>query len=143
MLTFTLETLVLRGVVRTGELGVLRLFGVEATQGLPGDSNHPVLPPARTGPDADPVANPMVGYATKGISPRAGRSCRQIEGPSRRQQIVSHSGALSWRQQIGGSARAAAAIARALAAWLSAASVVEVSPRLAVLSLGAYEERSR
>src|SRR5262249_52956764 len=87
MFAFTLETLVLRGVVRTGELAVLRLFGVEATGGLPGSNVHPFLPPARTGPDAttdDPPANPMVaGYATKGVSPGAGRSCRQIESSRR------------------------------------------------------------
>jgi hypothetical protein len=65
MFTFTLEALVLRGVVRTGELGVLRLFGVEAKQGsLPGASDHPVLPPARTGPDTtDPSARNCSGHS--------------------------------------------------------------------------------
>lgn len=80
MIEFTLETLVLRGVVRTGELGVLRLFGVEAS-GHPGAAAFASLPPARTGPDTDP-ANPMVGYPAKGSSPRAGRSCRQSESVS-------------------------------------------------------------
>jgi len=128
MFAFTLETLVLRGVVRTDELGVLRLFGVQALAGNPGAAN-PVLPPARTGPDTTPVVG---NYPTKGSSPRAGRSCRHA-GSSVRQAIAK--AAASWRRQLGGTAHAAAAIAQALMAGV-VASVVEGGPRLAVLSLG-------
>jgi hypothetical protein len=131
MIAFTLETLVLRGVVRKDELGVPRLFGVETLTGRPGDVNS-VLPPARTGPDTDP-ANPKVGYPTKGERPRAGRSCRHA-GSSARQSIVRS--AAIWRRQPGGTALAAAAIAQALAAGIVATVGEVVSPRLAVLSLG-------
>jgi hypothetical protein len=131
MIAFTLNVLVLRGVVRTDELGVLRLFGVQAPGNHPGTSN-PVLPPARTGPDAD-VATADVGYPTKGVSPRAGRSCRQAESFSR-QQVAKNRAVSSWRD-LGGSARAAAAIARALAAGF-VATVGETNPRTAIESLG-------
>jgi hypothetical protein len=136
MFAFTLESLVLRGVVRKGELAVSRLgFGAKAT-------GHPVgvksvLPPARTGPDSDPL-NPDVGYPTKGFSPRAGRSCRHA-GSSTRQEIASAS--QLWCQ-TGGTASAAAAIAGALSARF-VASVVEVSPRFAVLMRLGLQGRSR
>jgi hypothetical protein len=136
MFAFTLESLVLRGVVRTGELAVSRLgFGATATRS-PEDANS-VLPPARTGPDTDPL-NPDVGYPTKGFSPRAGRSCRHA-GSSIRQEIATAS--KLWRQ-TGGTASAAAAITGALPARL-VASVVEVSPRLAVLMRLGTQGRSR
>jgi hypothetical protein len=130
MFAYTLETLVLRGVVRQDELGVLRLFGVGAKAGLPGNVNS-VLPPARTGPDTDPLT-PVVGYATEGVSPSAGRSCRHAR--SSVQQQVMRSAAVRWHR-LGGMALAAAAMMKALAARI-VASVGEVNPRLAILSLG-------
>lgn len=130
MIAFTLNTLVLRGVVRQDVLGVLRLFGVEALAGSPGNVNS-VLPPARTGPDTDPV--PLVGtYPTKGASPRAGRSCRSVNS-SVRQSIVRS--AAFWWHLLGGMAFAAAATAKALGAGF-VASVAEGNSRLMVLSLG-------
>jgi len=137
MFAFTLESLVLRGVVRTGELAVSRLgFGATAMRN-PGNPNS-VLPPARTGPDTDPL-NPDVGYPTEGFSPRAGRSCRHA-GSSIRQEIVTASAL--WRQ-TGGTASAAAAIADEALACRPVASVVEVSPRLAVLMRLGLQGRSR
>jgi len=134
MFACTLESLVLRGVVRQGELAVSRLgFGATATRS-PEDVKS-VLPPARTGPDTDPL-NPDVGYPTKSFSPRAGRSCRHA-GSSTRQDVAT---AMLW-QQIGGTASAAAAIAEALACR-PVASVVEVSPRLAVLMRLGLQGRS-
>ena len=133
MIAFTLNTLVLRGVVRTDEPGVLRLVGVQAPGNHPGTLDS-VLPPARTGPDAD-EATADVGYPTKGASPRAGRPCRQSESFSRQSTANQQRAASSWRRTAGGSARAAAAIARALVAGF-VATVGETNSRLAVGSRG-------
>jgi hypothetical protein len=136
MFAFTLESLVLRGVVRKGELaGSRRGFGATARRN-PGATNS-VLPPARTGPDTAPLM-PDVGYPTQGVSPRAGRSCRHA-GASVRQGIAKR--ATTWRL-TGGTASAAAAIAWALPARL-VAPVGEGSLRSAILTRLGTQGRSR
>ena len=128
MFAFTLQSLVLRRLVRQGELAVSRLgFGAKATRNP--ESVNSVLPPVRTGPDTA-VLMPDVGYPTKGVSPGAGRPCRHA-GASARQEIVTGA-ASSWRR-LGGTARAAAAIAGAIGSAV-VASVGAVSPRRLTLA---------
>jgi hypothetical protein len=142
MFAFTLETLVLRGVVRTGELGVARLgFGVKAEPRNPGNPNP--VPVPTTGimrPDTDPLT-PDVGYPTKSVSSGAGRSRRHADSRSQSGRIATT--AILWWQQLGGQATAAAAKCQALSAGL-AAPAGEVSPESAMVSVstGRIQQRS-
>lgn len=127
MFVFTLESLVLRGCVRKGELSVLG-FGLKAGPHNPGDTNsmRPSLPAVRR-PDPDPV-DALVGYPTKSICSGAGRSRRHAGSP--RREIATS--AILWWRQMGGSARAAAAKARELLAAI-VAPAGETTQRLAIL----------
>jgi hypothetical protein len=128
MFAFMLESLVLRGVVRTGELGVTRLgFGVKAEPQV-STSVHSSRPDMRR-----PDPNPAVldgNYPNQSIRSGAGRS-RRHAGPSRR-EIATF--AAAWWQKLGGTATAAAAQVRALCADLTA-SAGEGTTRLAILSV--------
>lgn len=88
MFAFTLDSLVLRGVVLTGELLVSRLgFGVVAEPWSPGNTHS--VRPSTTGqrvPDLT-EAMPEGNYPTKGIRSGAGRS-RCLAGSSIRRLLA-------------------------------------------------------
>jgi hypothetical protein len=139
MFAFTLESLVLRGVVRSGELALRLGFGVKAEPDAPGNVNSVslCLTGTRT-PDTDPT--PSGGYPKQGKCPRAGRSCRHA-GSSIRESIATRA-TRGW-QQFGGMAFAAAARIQALAGFVASAG--EVNPRLAIFAVSSegMQERSR
>jgi hypothetical protein len=141
MFAFMLESLVLRGVVRKGELAVLRLgFGVKAGPQVPGDVNSMLqTQPDMRGVDPHPTV-PAGNYPNQSIRSGAGRS-RRHAGSSLRREIASF--AACWWQKLGGTATAAAAKARALPALFATTAGEITSLAILPISPGGASERSR
>jgi hypothetical protein len=140
-----LQSLVLRGSVRTGAMGYLRLDGSVLADGqLSGIvvSGHS-LPGTRPG---NPVPNggaTDVVDATKGACPGAGRSRRHAGSPCCQAAATTRTATFAWRP-FGGQASAAAAKDQAFLAGF-VASAGEVSPvrQMVAAPVRGIEDRSR
>jgi hypothetical protein len=144
MAAFMLQSLVLRGSVRLGGPGYLRLGrSMQASGQVPGIITSRQLLPGKRSDNPSPNGGaPNVVDATKGASPGAGRSRRHAGSP--RCLGTARTIATRWWPLTGGSARAAAAKDQALFACF-AASAVEVGSLAEILatSLMGRQERSR